>query len=108
MALAFLFCRTFYNRVFCFKKVKKRVFHTFGMKDILIKRLKDINISKPTAIQKKVSRMEPARVPAKSKKYLAHLSSNCLAHVFIIEFGWRQGSIPSKICFSPYDEIRDL
>lgn len=62
MAVLFLFCRTFSNWTFCFKKVKKRAFHTFGMKDVLLKRLKDMNISKPTAIQEKVSRTEPSHV----------------------------------------------
>ncbi|KAK2554721.1 DEAD-box ATP-dependent RNA helicase 22 [Acropora cervicornis] len=56
MAVVSLFCRTFSNRAICFKKVKRRMFHTFGLKDILIKRLKDINISNPTPIQEKALR----------------------------------------------------
>ena len=36
------------------KEVKNRSFHSFGLKDILLKRLKDMNIEKPTAIQEKV------------------------------------------------------
>ncbi|XP_074616628.1 uncharacterized protein LOC141876020 isoform X2 [Acropora palmata] len=56
MAVVSVFCRTFSNRAICFKKVKRRMFHTFGLKDILIKRLKDINISNPTPIQEKALR----------------------------------------------------
>ena len=39
---------------FYLKKVKNRLFHSFGLKDILLKRLKDMNIEKPTVIQEKV------------------------------------------------------
>lgn len=77
MAVVSLFSRTFSNRAFCLKKVKRRMFHTFGLKDILIKRLKDINISNPTPIQEKVSRMERSHGLRKVKN-LAHPFSNFL------------------------------
>ena len=103
MAVVSLFRRTFSNRAFCFKKVKRRMFHTFRLKDILIKRLKDINISNPTPIQEKVSRMERSHGLRKVKFSPPLLEFP--ARVFIIEFGWREGSIPSKIFFSLGDEI---
>ena len=46
----FWICR----RGFYLKEIKNRLFHSFGLKDILLKRLKDMNIEKPTAIQEKV------------------------------------------------------
>lgn len=46
----FWICR----RGFYLKDIKNRLFHSFGLKDILLKRLKDMNIEKPTAIQEKV------------------------------------------------------
>ena len=79
------------------------MFHTFGLKDILIKRLKDINISNPTPIQEKVSRMERSHGLRKVKFSRPLLEFP--ARVFIIEFGWREGSIASKIFFSLGDEI---
>ena len=42
--------------------VKKRLFHTFGIEEVLIKRLENINILKPTAIQEKVSRVARVHV----------------------------------------------
>ena len=38
-----------------FSFIKKRVFHTFGIRDVLLKRLRNMSIEKPTAIQEKVS-----------------------------------------------------
>ena len=46
----FWICR----RGFYLKEIKNRLFHSFGLKDILLKRLKDMNIEKPTTIQEKV------------------------------------------------------
>lgn len=44
-------------RKFNFEGVKMRLFHSFGIKDALVKRLVDLRIEKPTAIQEKVSYM---------------------------------------------------
>ena len=38
-----------------FEEAKKRLFHSYGIKDVLLKRLKNLRIEKPTAIQEKVS-----------------------------------------------------
>ena len=43
----------FTRRSFSFSK--KRAFHTFGIRDVLLKRLRNMSIEKPTAIQEKVS-----------------------------------------------------
>lgn len=42
-------------RKFNFEGAKKRLFHSFGIKDTLVKRLANLRIEKPTAIQEKVS-----------------------------------------------------
>ena len=41
---------------FNFERVKKRLFHSLGMRNALVKRLADLRIQKPTAIQEKVSK----------------------------------------------------
>ena len=46
----FWICR----RGFYLKEIKNRLFHSFGLKEILLKRLKDLKIEKPTTIQEKV------------------------------------------------------
>jgi len=45
-------------RKFNFEGAKMRLFHSFGIKDALVKRLVDLRIEKPTAIQEKVSYMK--------------------------------------------------
>ena len=47
--------RFFQRRKVYFDGISKRVFHSFGIKDILLKRLRKISIEKPTAVQEKVS-----------------------------------------------------
>ena len=42
-------------RKFNFEGAKNRLFHSFGIKDALVKRLANLRIEKPTAIQEKVS-----------------------------------------------------
>ncbi|KAL9975841.1 hypothetical protein ACROYT_G013049 [Oculina patagonica] len=43
----------FWSRNVYFERAKKRLFHSFGIKDVLIKRLKKLRIENPTAIQEK-------------------------------------------------------
>lgn len=45
----------FLSRNVYFERTKKRLFHSFGIKDVLLKRLKNLRIEKPTKIQEKVS-----------------------------------------------------
>ena len=52
---------SFFRKSFV-ESVKKRLFHTFGIEEFLIKRLENISILKPTAIQEKVSRVARAHV----------------------------------------------
>ncbi|XP_068722965.1 uncharacterized protein [Montipora capricornis] len=46
---------SFFRKSFV-ESVKKRLFHTFGIEEVLIKRLENISILKPTAIQEKALR----------------------------------------------------
>ena len=47
--------RCFLVRNFNVARAKKRSFHSFGIKDVLVKRLANLRIEKPTPIQEKVS-----------------------------------------------------
>lgn len=47
--------RCFLIRKFTAERAKKRSFHSFGIKDVLVKSLANLRIEKPTAIQEKVS-----------------------------------------------------
>ena len=47
--------RCFLIRTFNVERAKKRSFHSLGIKDVLVKRLADLRIEKPTPIQEKVS-----------------------------------------------------
>ncbi|KAJ7384913.1 hypothetical protein OS493_018600 [Desmophyllum pertusum] len=57
MAVAFVVCSRrasyFLSRKCYFSGSKMRFFHSFGIKDVLLKRLKNFRIEKPTAIQEK-------------------------------------------------------
>ena len=71
------FRRFFPRGKYDFGGIKKRLFHSFGIKDVLLKRLKNVSIEKPTAIQEKVSILR-----AVSECKILHVNKNFILNVF--------------------------